>query len=314
MSDPTTTMASERTPEPGPPAGAGSGRPSRGSVSPTRQMLLDLVTRPRFAVPGTLVLLLAVIAAFPGPIAGFFGHGDPLACDLNRSGLPAGEGHPFGFDIQGCDLYAQVIYGARPSITIAVVVTVTSTLVAMALGLVAGYYGGIIDTILGRGIDVFYGFPFMLAAIVILTALGSHGIWAVSGTMAAFCWPTMTRVMRASVLATRKLDYVKAARALGASDLRIMVRHILPNAFAPVLVLASLTVGGIIAGEASLTYLGVGLRAPTISWGVQLNTAQSYFNSNPSLLIYPSLFLCVTVLSFVLVGDAVRDILDPKSR
>jgi ABC-type dipeptide/oligopeptide/nickel transport system permease subunit len=284
------------------------------SVSPGRQLLRDLVTRPRFVVPGVLVLLLVLIAIVPGPFAGLFGHGDPLDCDLNRSGLPSGPGHPFGFDIQGCDLYAQVIHGARPSITIAIVVTLSATAVAVALGLVAGFFGGIVDMVLGRVIDVFYGFPFMVAAIVILTALGSHGIWAVSGTLAAFCWPTMTRVMRSSVLAAKNLDYVKAARSLGASDTRIMFRHILPNAFAPVLVLASLTVGGIIAGEASLTYLGVGLKAPSISWGVQLNTAQSYFNSNPNLLIYPSLFLCVTVLSFVLVGDAVRDILDPKSR
>ncbi|EWT03909.1 peptide ABC transporter permease, partial [Intrasporangium chromatireducens Q5-1] len=274
----------------------------------------DLVTRPRFAVPGFLVLLLILMAAFPGPIAGLFGHGDPYDCDLNRSGIQSAPGHPFGFDIQGCDLYTQVVHGARPSITIAIVVTASSTAIAIALGLVAGYYGGIVDLALGRVIDVFYGFPFMVAAIVILTALGSHGIWAVSATLAAFSWPTMTRLMRSTVIATKNLDYIKAARALGASNLRIMFRHILPNAFAPVLVLASLTVGGIIAGEASLTYLGVGLKAPSISWGVQLNTAQSYFNSNPNLLIYPSLFLCVTVLSFVLVGDAVRDILDPKSR
>lgn len=306
MSEPAATLTPNPVTEPNP-------RRSR-PASPTRQMLHDLVSRPRFVVPGVLVLVLLVIAAVPGPIAGLFGHGDPNSCDLNRSGLTHSPGHPFGFDIQGCDLYAQVIHGARPSISIAIVVTLVSTVVAVTLGLVAGYFGGVLDMVLGRVIDVFYGFPFMVAAIVILTALGSHGIWAVSGTLAAFSWPTMTRLMRSTVMATKNLDYVRAAVALGASSTRIMFRHILPNALAPVLVLASLTVGGIIAGEASLTYLGVGLTAPSISWGVQLNTAQNYFNSNPHLLLYPSVFLSVTVLSFVLVGDAVRDILDPTSR
>jgi len=301
MSDPTSVVTG--TPQ------VSDDRPAR-----RRSVLRDLLRRPGFSIPAAVVALLAVIAAFPAPFAGLFGHGDPTACDLTHSGMPAASGHPFGFDIQGCDLYAQVIYGARPSMTIGIVVTAATLVLSITFGLLTGYYGGLLDTIFGRVIDVFYGFPFMVAAIVILTALGSHSIWAVSGTLIAFSWPTMTRVMRGSVIATKNLEYVRAARALGASNTRIMVRHIMPNAVSPVLVLASLMVGGVIAGEASLTYLGVGLRAPSISWGIQLNTAQSYFLSNPSLLVYPAVFLCVTVLSFVLVGDAVRDVIDPKTR
>ncbi|WP_109474393.1 ABC transporter permease [Ornithinimicrobium cavernae] len=278
-----------------------------------RGVLRKLLRRPRFVISATALSLLVLMAVAPAPFAGIFGHGDPRACDLARSGSGAAPGHPFGFDIQGCDLYAQVVYGARPSITIGIAVTLISVLVAVAVGSIAGYYGGVVDSVLGRVIDVFYGFPFIVAAIVILTAVGVRNIWTVCAALAAFSWPTMTRVMRSSVIVAKNAEYVRAARALGASDLRILRRHILPNAFAPVLVLASLSVAGIIAGEASLTFLGVGLQPPTISWGVQLNTAQSYFNSASHLLLYPSIFLSVTVLAFVLLGDAVRDAVDPKA-
>ena len=270
--------------------------------------------RPGFIIPAAIVLLFLIISIVPAPFAGIFGHGDPRDCDLEFSGLAPSPGHPFGFDVQGCDLYANVIYGARPSITIAIVVTLTTMLIAVVLGLLSGFYGGWFDNVLGRVTDVFYGFPFMVAAIVILTAIGVRNVLTVCITLAIFSWPTQTRVMRSSVMSIKNMEYVRAARALGASDGRVMRAHILPNAIQPVIVLSSLSIGGIIAGEAGLTYLGVGLQAPAISWGLQLNTAQSYFNSHPHLLLFPSLFLCVTVLAFVVLGDTIRDMLDPKVR
>ncbi|MGF2949298.1 ABC transporter permease [Microbacterium alcoholitolerans] len=269
---------------------------------------------PRFVLPGSVIGLLVVISLFPAPFAGLFGHGDPRQCDLARSGAEPEPGHPFGFDVQGCDLYANVIYGANPSITIGIVVTVSAMVIAVVLGLLSGFYGGWFDNVLGRVTDVFYGFPFMVAAIVILTAIGTRNVATVCITLAIFSWPTMTRLMRSSVMSAKNMEYVRAARALGASSSRLMLRHILPNSIAPVIVLSSLSIGGIIAGEAGLTYLGVGLQPPAISWGLQLNTAQNYFNSHPHLLLFPSLFLSVTVLAFVLLGDAVRDALDPKVR
>lgn len=274
---------------------------------------LSVIARPRFWMPGLVIVILALIAAFPAPFAGVFGNGDPRDCDLNRSAGAPTDGHPFGFDIQGCDLYANIIYGATPSITIGLVVTVSSALIAIVLGLSSAFYGGWLDTVIGRVTDVFYGFPFMVAAIVILTAIGVRNILTVSIALAVFSWPTMTRVMRSSVLSVKEREFVRAARALGASNTRLMVRHILPNSVSPVVVLSSLSIGGVIAGEAGLTYLGVGLQPPAISWGLQLNTAQSYFNTYPHLLLYPSLFLCITVLAFVMIGDAVRDSLDPKT-
>ncbi len=274
---------------------------------------LRVFLRPRLALPGVVILLLVLVSIVPAPFASIFGNGDPRDCDLVRSGGGPRAGHPFGFDIQGCDLYANVIYGANPSITIGLVVTVASAIVAIALGLLSGFYGGWLDAAIGRVTDVFYGFPFMVAAIVILTAIGVRNILTVSLALAAFAWPTMTRVMRSSVLSVKHMEYIRASRGLGASDGRLMFQHILPNAVAPVVVLSSLSIGGIIAGEAGLTYLGVGLQPPAISWGLQLNTAQNYFNTYPHLLFYPSLFLCITVLAFVLLGDAIRDSLDPRS-
>ncbi|KAM9861497.1 ABC transporter permease [Leucobacter sp. BZR 635] len=270
--------------------------------------------RPGFMIPAAIVLLFLVISLVPAPFASIFGNGDPRDCDLAFSGMAPEAGHPFGFDVQGCDLYANVIYGARPSITIAILVTATTMAIAIVLGLLSGFYGGWFDNVLGRITDVFYGFPFMVAAIVILTAIGVRNILTVCITLAIFSWPTQTRVMRSTVMSVKNMEYVRAARALGASNGRLMRKHIFPNAVQPVIVLSSLSVGGIIAGEAGLTYLGVGLQAPAISWGLQLNTAQSYFNSHPHLLLFPSLFLCVTVLAFVVLGDTVRDMLDPKVR
>lgn len=281
--------------------------------SPLRKMWRALLI-PRFVAPSCVIALLILISLVPAPFAGLFGNGDPRACDLARSGATSEPGHPFGFDVQGCDLYANVIYGASPSITIGIVVTLSAMAIAVVLGLLSGFYGGWFDNVLGRITDVFYGFPFMVAAIVILTAIGTRNVATVCITLAIFSWPTMTRLMRSSVMGAKNMEYVRAARALGASNSRLMLRHILPNSIAPVIVLSSLSIGGIIAGEAGLTYLGVGLQPPAISWGLQLNTAQSYFNSHPHLLLYPSLFLSVTVLAFVLLGDAVRDALDPKVR
>jgi ABC-type dipeptide/oligopeptide/nickel transport system permease subunit len=176
----------------------------------------------------------------------------------------------------------------------------------------SGYYGGLIDAAVSRLTDIFLGFPFLVAAIVILTSFQHRTVWTIAMVIILFAWPPWTRVMRASVLSVANMEYVVAARALGASDLRILVRHILPNAVSPLIVLVTLGVGGLIVAESSLTYLGVGLQLPAISWGLQLSTAQAYFSTKPHLLIFPALFLSLTVLSFVLAGDAVRDALDPR--
>jgi oligopeptide transport system permease protein len=162
--------------------------------------------------------------------------------------------------------------------------------------------------------DIFFGIPFVLGGLVILTAFPDHGIGAMSLVLIAFNWTTMTRLMRGQVIAIRDADYVQAARMLGAGDGRIIFRHILPNAIAPVIVVGTLNLGVVIAAEATLDFLGVGLHYPSVSWGLQLYAAQQYVSVYPYLMAYPALFLSLTVLSFLLLGDAVRDALDPKLR
>jgi oligopeptide transport system permease protein len=294
------------------PTAEEAGEPA--AAPPTSQVLHDLLRSPRFLVPGAVALVMALVATFPGLFAGWFGNGDPHFCDLSSSALGPRSGHPFGFDLQGCDLYANVVYGARPSMSIGVLVTAGIMLIAIAVGSVSGYFGGFLDTAIGRGIDIFLGFPALVGAIIVLQVLNRHNVWTVSLVLILLWWPAPTRIMRSTVLATRNLEYVDAARTMGAGHLKVLLRHVVPNSVAPLLALVGLYVGTIITAEAALTFLNIGLQIPAISWGVQLNTAQSYFSTHLHLLLFPSLALSVTVLSILLLGDAVRDALDPKLR
>ncbi|MEW1859950.1 ABC transporter permease [Streptomyces sp. NPDC088194] len=295
------------TPAPDAPAPAPGGPADRGT-------LRRLLRRPRFFLPLSAVVLLCAMAAVPSAFAGWFGHGDPHQCSLAHSGQGPTAGHPFGYDVQGCDLYSNVIHGARDSLSIGLLTTALTLVVAVVLGSVAGYFGGLLDLLVSRLMDVFFGFPMLVGMIVVLETFSVHSILSVSLVLALFSWPVLTRIMRSSVLAVRGLDYVTAARELGAGPLRIMLRHAVPNAIMPVAVLTSINIGGVITAEASLTFLGVGLTAPAISWGVQLNTAQQYFTTHPGLLLFPALFLSLAVLSFVLLGDCLRDAFDPRLR
>jgi oligopeptide transport system permease protein len=274
----------------------------------------ELAHNPLFILSGTIVVLILAIVIFPAPFAGLFGHGNPHVCNLANSNEGPRAGHPFGFDVQGCDLYANVIYGARPTVTIGLLVTGTSLLIAIILGSTAGYLGGVVDTLLGRLADVFFGFPFILGALIILTVIPERNVLTVSLVLIVFGWPVMTRLMRSTVLGERNKDYVLAARSLGASNIRILRKHILPNAVAPVIVYATLTTGGIMVAEATLTFLGIGLQAPAISWGLELAAAQNDIQQYPHLLVFPGLFLSITVLAFVTLGDTLRDALDPRLR
>lgn len=268
---------------------------------------------PVFLVAMTLLTVLAVMAAFPQ----LFTSTDPQSCDLGNSrGEPGENGAWFGYDVQGCDYYANVIYGARVSMVIGLLVVGGALAIGMVLGAVSGFYGGWFDSLVARLTDIAYGIPFILGAILILNAFpsGQRGLLQVSLALIALTWMNILRLLRSSVIAIKGGDYVAAARAQGASDWRIITKHIMPNALAPVLVYATIAVGGIIAAEATLSFLGVGLQKPSISWGLQINEARNFVRTSPFLLIFPSAFLSVTVLSFILLGDALRDALDPKLR
>ena len=263
-----------------------------------------------FLLGAVLMLVFLVMAVVPQ----LFTRTDPRACSLSRSREAPSAQAWFGFDVQGCDYYANVIYGARPSMTIGVLVVLGCLLIGTTLGALAGYYGGGVDSLLARFTDIFYGIPLLLGAFVILQVVPQRNLFWVSVALVTFGWMTAMRLVRSTVISVKEADYVMAARALGASTSRILLRHILPNAVAPVLVYATIAVGGYIAAEATLSYLGIGLQLPEISWGLQINTAQDRLRDAPHLIFFPGAFLSLTVLSFILMGDALREALDPKLR
>jgi oligopeptide transport system permease protein len=287
-----------------------AGAVSARSASLTADAWRELRRSPLFIVSTALIVIMVLMAAVPQ----LFTRQDPRVCDLANSRKGPEPGHWFGFDIQGCDYYSNVIYGARPSITIGITVTAVSAIIAVVFGSMAGYYGGAADSILSRFTDIFFGIPFILGAIVLLNTFPVRSVWTVCGALIVFGWMTLTRLMRSSVISARDMDYVNAARALGAPNSRIIRRHILPNAITPLVVYSTVTVGTTIAAEATLSFLGVGLQLPAISWGLQISQAQTLFQQSPHLLLFPAAFLSVTVLSFILLGDAVRDAFDPKLR
>lgn len=270
--------------------------------------------RPTFWITSGALVTLTMMATAPGLFAGWFGHGNPLACNLADSAAGPAAGHPFGFDMQGCDEYANVIYGARNSISVGLVTTGISFVAGVALGSVSGYYGRLIDALISRISDVLFGFPFLLGAIVILSTFQIRSVLSVSLVLALFISPTLIRVMRSAVLPVTGADYLLVARTLGASDFHLIRKHVLPNALAPMIAVTMVTVGSVIGAEAVLTFLGVGLQYPAISWGLQMSNAQSSFQIHPHLLAFPAAFLSITVLCFVVLGDVLQDAMDPRSR
>jgi len=270
-----------------------------------------LRTNPLFLTGLTVMVIMVLMALFPSVFA--LG-ADPTDCDLSTSRQPPSGAHWFGMDLQGCDYYSNVIYGARTSVAIGVLAVIGVLIIGVLIGSIAGYFGGWADSVLARVTDIFFGIPLFLGALILLTVTSQRSVWTVSLALVVFGWMTAMRLVRSSVVSIRGADYVLAAQALGASSGRILVRHILPNALAPVLIYATIAVGTFISAEAALTYLGIGLQAPEISWGLQINVAQSLIGSSPHLLFFPALFLSVTVLGFILLGDALRDALDPKRR
>lgn len=269
--------------------------------------------RPLFWVCVTIIVILVTAAIFPG----LFTNQDPKDCSLTRSLQTPSSEHWFGTDLQGCDYYSRTIHGARVSISVGLLVTFLATMVAIIGGSVAGYFGGFVDTLIARLADIWFAIPTVLGGIVLLTVMEDRfdrNVLTVSVVLAIFGWPTMLRLVRSSVLAVKESDYVDAARALGASNSRIITRHILPNAITPVIVYATITVGVVIAAEATFSFLGVGLRLPSISWGLMIANADDRIRTSPHLLLFPGAVLSITVFAFILLGDVLRDALDPKLR
>jgi oligopeptide transport system permease protein len=276
----------------------------------------DLRRNPYFLVSSVLIAFLLLIAAFPGLFTG----ASPTKGDLVKHfvGKPelsnVGSEGWLGYDGQGRSVYGRLIHGTRASVIVGVCVTLIVTVVGSIMGMLAGYFGGITDAILSRVTDIFFGVPFLLGAMVVLQSFTERTVWVVVFALAFLGWTQLTRVMRGAVITIKQADYVHAARALGASTTRILLRHILPNAMAPVIVVATIALGGYISAEATLSYLGLGLSSPTISWGVDISGGVNQIRVAQHILLFPSIMLSITVLAFIMLGEAVRNALDPKLR
>lgn len=267
--------------------------------------------RPLFWVSAVLIVLAIAIALFPG----LFTSTDPRECMLSRSLNGPEDGHIFGFDRQGCDIYSRMIYGARASVTVGVLTTLIVTVLGGLIGAIAGYFGGIWDTLLSRLTDIFFAVPLVLAAIVVMSMFQDRrSIWMVVFALSMFGWTQIARITRGAVMGIKNDEFVTAARAVGASDWKIITSHILPNAAAPVIVYATVALGQFIVAEATLSFLGIGLPSTVVSWGGDISAAQASLRTQPMVLFYPAIALALTVLSFIMMGDVVRDALDPKAR
>ncbi|WP_017195631.1 ABC transporter permease [Actinomyces massiliensis] len=271
----------------------------------------QLRRRPIFWVSALLIAVAVLLAVAPGLIA----RATPTYCQLNNSYGPPTVQHPFGFDRQGCDIFARTIYGARASVTVGVLTTLLVTLLGGLIGALAGFFGGFFDALLSRITDVFFAVPFVLAAIVVMQMFkGRSSILTVVAVLALFGWPQIARITRGAVMSVKNEDFVTASVSLGSGRLAILLRHVLPNAAAPIIVTATVELGIFIVAEATLSFLGIGLPASVVSWGADISTANVALRDHISVLLYPAGALALTVLGFVMMGDVVRDALDPKAR
>jgi peptide/nickel transport system permease protein/oligopeptide transport system permease protein len=296
---------------------AGTEQPTE-KAEPTRTLWGDvgheLVRNPVFWISSVLVLIILSMAFFPQLWASTSPNASG-ACQLENARVKPSWEHPFGYTAAGCDMWASVVWGTGKSVIVAILVTLGVVVLGVTLGTLAGFYGGFTDTLISRVNDIFFGLPFILGALVFLAIFPVRNIWTLSLVLTIFGWTSLTRVMRGSVISTKQKDYVDAARALGASNMFIIRKHILANSIAPVVVLATIGLGSYIGAEATLTYLGVGYQRPTVSWGLLVDEGQNLALAGFwHLLVIPCAFIVITVLAFILLGDALRDALDPRTR
>jgi oligopeptide transport system permease protein len=281
---------------------------------------IELRHKPLFWISAVLIVIFVLMALFPH----LFTHTDPRFANLAQAReKPSLHGSIFGRDNQGRDIYARTIYGARASLSVGVLGTLATTVVGLTMGLLAGFFGGWVDSVLQRLGEIFFSIPLLLGGVLFLykfpTSVDAPLIVQVLKivlVLALLGWPNIARLMRSAVMQVKPADYVQAARALGARPSRIVLSHIMPNALAPVIVVATINLGVYIAAEATLSFLGIGLQSPAISWGSDISDASGLglIRAAPNMLLFPSLFLSLTVLAFILLGDAVRDAFDPKLR
>ena len=256
-----------------------------------------------------IVLLLIIIALFAPFIAPY----DPIARVKEDSLLGPSRTYWFGTDVLGRDILSRVIYGSRISLEVGIIAVGISVIIGLLLGALSGYFGGASDAVIMRVADIFFAFPYILGAIAIMTVLGP-GIINIFIAIGLLGWASFARIFRGSILSIKNKEYIEAARALGASNYRIITKHIFPNSFAPIIVYATMNVGTAIIVEAALSFLGIGVQPPTPAWGKMLAESLDYIDIAPWMMVFPGFAILITVLGFVLLGDGLRDAFDPRLR
>ncbi len=301
--------------EPASPTPAPPGTEQPGAATPERARSFrgDVWRRfrkNRLAVVGLAVIVVLVLAALLAPLLSPY---PPNAIDTAASRQPPSSAHWFGTDLLGRDLFTRVLYGAQTSLQVGIIAVLIATSIGVTAGAVAGYFGGKLDTVIMRVTDVFLAFPYLLLAIAVIVAVG-RGKGTVIAVIGFLGWMAIARLFRSSVLSVKEAEYVEAARVVGCSDLRIIVRHILPNAIQPVVVYATIFVGTAVLAEAALSFLGAGIVEPTAAWGLMVADGRRFLFTSPHMLFFPGAAIFVTVMAFVFVGDGLRDALDPRLR
>lgn len=314
MSDLLHTRDSGTTTAAGPAVEGATGTISTGDAVivttagvPMRSDVWRRFRRNKLAMIGLVVIGLLVLVAIFAPVIARY---DPyvLSSELRK---PPSADHWFGTDTVGRDLFARVVYGARVSLIVGIGAALIATIVGVLMGALAGYHGGWIDAFIMRATDILLAFPYIVLAIAIITVLG-RGQATVILVLGLLGWLAIARVLRSTFLQIKQMEYVEAARALGASHRRIILKHMLPNAIQPVIVYATLFIGSAVLSEAALSFLGVGITEPTPAWGLMVNQGRKFLTTAPHLLVFPGMAIFTMVLAFLFVGDGLRDALDPK--
>lgn len=272
----------------------------------------DMRRRPMFWISTVIIFVVVLVSLFPG----LFTQVDPRACDLGLAKNGPADGHPLGFDAQGCDIYSRIIHGTATSVSVGLVVILLTFVIGTIMGALAGFFGGFVDTVLSRIGDIFFSIPYILAAVIVMTTFSEHrNVFVIAIAIGGFSWPVSARILRSEILRVKNADFVMASESLGLSRFKTLAQHVLPNSIAPLIVVTTLSLSAAIVAEAVLSFLGVGLPPNEyISWGNDINAAQRDLRNAPQILLYPSLALTITVLGFVMLGEVVRDALDPKAR
>lgn len=278
------------------------------AYAPRSRPSLARFLRDRLALSGLVVLLLFVVAALAAPQLTAY---DPAAAQPAVRLSGPSVGHPLGTDNLGRDLWSRLLFGSRWSLGTAAIATSLIMTIGLAVGSLAGYYGGALDDVVVLVIDVLLAFPSLVLALAIAGTLGP-GIVNVMIGLVSVWWVGYARVVRGLVLTVRERQFVEAARCLGASDRRLIAHHVLPNVLPPVVVLATLEMGGLILAISGLSFLGLGAQPPTPEWGAMLNDGRPFLIGAPQLMIYPGLAISLVVVGFNLLGDGIRDVLDPR--